>query len=246
MRSKSYNQAVNRTLDFPIVRDIYQSSEEKICREPVRFPKSRSCMDIFTQFNRKNIDDRQIDTLIGLSKGVLADGVVNQQEAEMLQNWLVQSAQASNNPIIENLLEKVDAMLKDGVLDDEESEELLSVLRQISGESSELGELAKTSSLPVDDPMPSIQFEGNTFLFTGTCAFGSRRECQEAVESLGGTSAKSVTKSVNYLVLGTYVTDSWVHETFGRKIEKAIEYRDKGVPLSIVTEEHWAKHGGFL
>jgi len=30
-------------------------------------------MDLFTRFNRKNIDDRQIDTLIGISKVPIAD-----------------------------------------------------------------------------------------------------------------------------------------------------------------------------
>jgi len=54
-----------------------------------------------------------------------------------------------------------------------------------------------------------------------------------------------VTKKLNYLVLGSYVTDSWAHETFGRKIEKAMDYRDSGVPLAIITEEHWAKCGGL-
>lgn len=203
-------------------------------------------MDIFTQFNRKSIDDRKVDTLIGLSKGFIADGRVNQEEAEALQNWLIQSRQATANPIIENLLEKVDSMLEDGVLDEEESAELMSILRKITGEESDLGELAKTSSLPVDEPMPAISFNGSTFLFTGTFAYGTRKDCHEITESLGGNNSKNVTKSVNYLVLGTYVTDSWAHETFGRKIEKAIEYRDNGVPLSIVTEEHWARHGGLM
>ena len=41
-------------------------------------------MDLFTRFNRKNIDDRQIDTLIGISKALIADGKVNQAEAEFL------------------------------------------------------------------------------------------------------------------------------------------------------------------
>ncbi|MFP4610647.1 MAG: BRCT domain-containing protein [Thiohalophilus sp.] len=203
-------------------------------------------MDIFTRFNRKSIDDRQIDTLIGLSKGVLADGKVDQIEAEFLQNWLAQSRQVTDNPIILNLLEKVDSMLSDGVLDQEESDELMGLLQKISGEKSELGELAKTSSLPVNKPMPDIVFEGNYFLFTGTCAFGTRKQCQEAVKSLGGLNAKGVTKSLNFLILGTYVTDSWAHETFGRKIEKAIDYRDKGVPLAIVTEAHWAKSGRLM
>lgn len=202
-------------------------------------------MEIFTRFNRKNIQDRQIDTLIGLSKGLTADGKVEQGEAEFLLSWLVQNRQATDNPIILNLLEKVDSMLEDGVLDAEESSELLGILQSISGEMTELGELSKTSTLPINQPMPSITFEGSLFLFTGTCAFGTRKQCQEAVESIGGINAKSVTKTLNYLVLGTYVTDSWAHESFGRKIEKAMGYRERGIPLAIITEEHWANEAGL-
>jgi len=202
-------------------------------------------MEMFTRFNRKNIDDRQIDTLIGLSKGLLADGKVDQAEAEFLMSWLVQSRQASDNPIILNLLDKVDSMLEDGVLDADESEELFGILQKITGESSELGELAKTSSLPINEPLPSVSFEGMSFLFTGTCAFGTRKQCQEAIEALGGINVRSVTKSLDYLVLGTYVTDSWAHENYGRKIEKAMEYRDKGVELVIITEAHWVNAGNI-
>ena len=202
-------------------------------------------MDLFTKFNRKSIDDRQIDTLIGLSKGLLADGKVDQTEAEVLLNWLAQSMTASNNPIIHNLFEKVYSMLEDNYLDVEESAEIVALLRKLSGEESELGEYTKTSSLPLCDPAPPVNFSDHNFLYTGTFAFGTRKQCQDATEMIGGVSAKSVTKSLNYLVLGSYVTDSWVHENFGRKIEKAMMYREEGVPLSIISEEHWVIHGGF-
>ncbi len=200
-------------------------------------------MEIFTRFNKNKIEDRQVDTLIGLSKGLIADGKVDQNEAEFLLGWLIQSQQTSDNPIIINLLEKVTVMLEDGILDNEESTELFSLLHLISGETSEIGELAKTTSLPINNPPPKIVFENMSFLFTGTCAFGTRKQCHEANESLGAKNAKSVTKSLNYLVLGTYVTDSWAHENFGRKIEKAMEYRDNGMPLKIITESHWATEG---
>lgn len=203
-------------------------------------------MDMFTKFNRKNIQDRQIDTLIGLSKGIIADGRVDQAEAECLLNWLAQSRQSSDNPIILNLLQKVSVMLEDGVLDPEEASELLELLRRIAGDEAALGELAKTSTLPVSEPQPVIEFEGHSFLFTGTCAFGTRKECNVATEALGGIIAKSVHKKLDYLVLGTYVTDSWIHESFGRKIEKALEHRDAGLPIMIVTEEHWARCGEII
>lgn len=202
-------------------------------------------MDVFTRLNRRDIQDRQIDTLIGISKGIVADGVVNQAEAEFLQNWLIQSRQASDNPVIANLLEKVSAMLEDGVLDDDESRELLGVLRRITGDESAMGELAKTTGLPIDDPMPPVEFSGRSFAFTGTCVFGTRKECHYATESLGGVCSPTVTKSVDYLVLGTYVTDSWAHENYGRKIEKAVEYRDSGVPIAIITEVHWINEAGL-
>lgn len=201
-------------------------------------------MDIFTKFNRNKIQDRQVDTLIGLSKGITADGKVDQAEAEFLQSWLVQNHH-TDNPIIMNLLDKVTVMLEDGVLDPDESTELLSILRLISGEETEIGEVAKPSALPICSPAPSIEFDNSLFLFTGTFAYGTRKECQQAIESLGGVNAKGVTKNLNYLVLGTYVTDSWAHESFGRKIEKAMAYRDSGVPLSIITEEHWVNEAGF-
>jgi len=201
-------------------------------------------MDIFTRFNRKAIQDRQIDTLIGISKGIIADGKVDQSEAEFLQGWLIQNHH-SENPIVLNLLDKLPDILQDGVLDSEESEELFAILRSISGDETEIGEVAKTSTLPLCSPPPEIDFNGKSFLFTGTCAFGTRKQCNEAVESLGGVSAKSVTKKLDYLVLGTYVTDSWIHETFGRKIEKAMEYRDSGVSISIITEEYWLSGSGL-
>jgi NAD-dependent DNA ligase len=202
-------------------------------------------MDMFTRFNQKNIQDRQIDTLIGLSKGITADGKVDQSEAEFLLSWLAQNRQPIDNPVVINLLEKVSYMLEDGVLDFDESQELLHILRQISGESSEIGELAKTATLPINRPAPEVSFNQKVFLFTGTCAYGTRRQCHEATEALGGLIADGVTKKLDYLVLGTYVTDSWAHESYGRKIEKAMEYRDNGLPLVIITEEHWANSGNL-
>ena len=201
--------------------------------------------DIYTRFNRKKIADRQIDTLIGLSKGITADGRVDQAEAEFLQTWLVQALQADEHPIVANLLIKVESLLQDGVLDEDEAADLFSTLRTITGEETVLGEIGKSSTLPVDRPPPHVEFPGRQFLFTGTCAYCTRKDCHSAVERLRGTVAKNVTMSVDYLVIGSYVTDSWAHETFGRKIEKAMAYREQGVPIRIVAEAHWVDEAGL-
>ena len=75
-------------------------------------------MDIFSRFNRKSVDDRQLDTLIGLSKGLTADGSISQGEAEFLMGWLIQNRTASHHPMMGNLMEKVASVLEDGVLNE--------------------------------------------------------------------------------------------------------------------------------
>jgi hypothetical protein len=46
-------------------------------------------------------------------------------------------------------------------------------------------------------------------------------------------------QETGYLVIGVYATDSWIHSTFGRKIEKAVVMRGEGLPIAIVGEQYW-------
>jgi hypothetical protein len=49
-------------------------------------------------FNHSRLNDRKVDELIGLCKGLIADGVVNQAEAEFIQSWLRNNKEVSNRP----------------------------------------------------------------------------------------------------------------------------------------------------
>lgn len=97
----------------------------------------------------------------------------------------------------------------------------------------------------MDEPAPTLVLPGHTFGFTGTGTgvYGTRQKCREATQTLGGIIRTNVTKKLSYLVIGTYVTDSCIHDTCGRRIEKAAAYRHGGVPLAIIIEAHWAAEG---
>jgi hypothetical protein len=195
--------------------------------------------DALRRFNQKRLEDRNLDTLIGLAKGLVADGVINQQECEFLRNWLGRAQAEAPSPLTNDLLRQVDRFLADGRLDEGEAEELLSTLRRTVGEESAEGEERKPSQLPLNEPAPHVRPVRNLFLFTGTFTFGTRKQCHSAVEGRGGLVAEQVTKSLNFLVIGSYVSEFWAHESYGRKIEKAMEYRAKGLPLAIISEQHW-------
>ena len=185
------------------------------------------------KYNIRAVHQRTIDTLIGISKGVISDGVVNQKEAEHLLSWLlVNEKTVAANPVTAQLSERI--------------EELLELLTALSGGISELGEEHRSATLPLDNPLPPVIFEDRTFLFTGTCIYGNRKSCQSAVVERAGRVASNVTLSLDFLVIGNYVTSSWKHQSFGGKIEKAMQYRDSGKSaLAIISEDHWMKAAGL-
>lgn len=189
-------------------------------------------------FNRARLDDRVVNELLGLAHGVIADGIVSQQEAEYLKKWLVANIAARDNPLVANLLQRISGILSDNVLDREEAQELLETLSSFAGGDFELGELLKSSCLPLDNPQPTLCISGSHFCFTGTFAFGSRKQCEQAVAKLGGYSG-SMTMRTDYLVVGIYATESWAHSSYGRKIEKALTMKEKGVNITIIGENHW-------
>ena len=130
-------------------------------------------------------------------------------------------------------------MLGDGIIDDDEKSELLETLNQFSNRDiGGLGEILKSTSLPLDDPEPVLTFAGQRYCFTGTFNFGCRRDCEEVVEKLGAE-AGSLTQRTHVLVVGIYATESWKHSSFGNKIMKASQWREGGFPISIVSEVHW-------
>ena len=196
-------------------------------------------MTEFTKYRKSEIADRQLDTFLGLAKGMVADGVIVQLEAEYLQNWLIANSAIIRNPRLEGLWQRVTEMLEDGVLDEDEATELLATLRTWTGEAIESGELLRSASFPINQPPPLIEFTGKHFLFTGICSTGSRRACHAIVERLGGIADAGVTRRLDYLVIAEYCSDEWKHETYGRKIEKADTYRAKWGNPAIVTETHW-------
>ena len=191
--------------------------------------------------NTKPMADRQIDQLIGLAQGILADGIVSQAEAEMLQSWL-RVNHRTDNPYVSRLLDQVERVLADGVLDEDEGRELHDALMSWTGGGGADGEESTTASLPLDPDPRTVQIARNIFVFTGTGVSGTRKMMQDATIRAGGAVERNITVRTNFVVLGTYVTPAWVHQSFGRKIEKAMDYRDrKGTGVQIVHEEDWAQ-----
>lgn len=194
-------------------------------------------------FNSARMDRRTADALSGLAAGITADGVVSLEEARFLQGWLEANMAHLDDPVVNLLYQRLDLMLRDGVLDADEAVDLLSILRRFGGVelARALGDQAfvAPNDLPFDNPAPELVWSGHMFVFTGTMAYAPRKECQKLVEERGGVIGGSVSKKTNFLVVGSIGNEQWRHSSYGLKIMKAVELRDTGHSLAIIGENQW-------
>jgi hypothetical protein len=196
------------------------------------------------RLNGDRLQSRQVDELIGLARGLIADGSINESEVAFLEKWLATNLAISHQPLIATLYERIREVLSDGNVDEEECADLLEALTRFTAEGTELGEAGKPTSLPLCKPAPVLRFQGATYCFTETFNFGQRRYCEQATTARGAKCG-SLTRKTDLLVIGAYATESWKHSSFGNKILKAAEMRSGGVPIAIVAEEHWVRHLSF-
>ena len=190
----------------------------------------------------KRLKDRKIDELIGLCKGITADNLVNQSEAEFLLQWLDNNREIYDTWPGNILYNRIDAMLSDKILDDNEKKELIDLLRQATGGPAAAKNInSMSTSLPLTAPAPKIIIENRIFCFTGKFITGTRNYCENIIIEKGGSIKKSPTLKTNYLVIGIIGSTDWIHSTHGRKIEAAVELVKQKKRIKIISEEHWAK-----
>ncbi len=193
-------------------------------------------------FHEQRIDKRSAEALIGICAGLIADGAINQQEAEFLKHWIEKHLAQLEDPVINLLYRRLANMLADGILQPDEAAELLDMLKQLSGAPSDLCRPYTTpTTLPLNNPPPALSWEGRTFVFTGVMAYGPRKDCEQLVLDRGAITSASISRKVNFLVIGSIGNEQWLNSTYGTKIKKALELRESGSPIALVSEEHWQR-----
>ena len=193
------------------------------------------------RFNGARISDRDTAELLGLVKGLLADGRISEEEIDLVNSWIKIHPEIAQTRPASAIRERLERIFKDGVISDEERQDLLGLLTSlVGGKAGIIGHEIASTELPLDNPAPQIRFQGNVFVLTGRFAFGPRKECQRFTTEAGGTCEDSVTLRTNYLIIGTFGSSDWVESSYGRKIEKAVQYRGQGCQIRIVSEDHWA------
>lgn len=191
-------------------------------------------------FNAERRIERDISEMLGLIKGVLADGKIDDSEIQYFKNWLLSHPDAISIWPCNILAERIEQIFKDGKISEDERIDLQQLFSDlVGGNAGIIGNTNAATMLPLDNPSPAIVYNDNVFVLTGKFAFGPRKVCQQFIQTAGGICEDAVTKRTRYLIIGTFGSLDWVHTTHGRKIEEAVQLQKAGHPISIIGEDHW-------
>ena len=193
---------------------------------------------LYNLVRRKNRDTHE---LLGVVRGMIADGHLADQEIAFLGQWLLTNQEFAERWPFNLLVQRVAAVLADERIDEEERVDLHELMREIAGHPDPEYFVNTPTSFPLSKPEPDVIFDSNQFVLTGRYALGPRKRCEAEITTRGGICCERVTLRTNYLVIGTMSSRDWVSTSWGRKIELAATYAAKR-PLYLISEELWASY----
>lgn len=218
------------------VADNHLDDEERadllyLCR---KFTTENSYFDSVTS---------DMQRLHGYIRGISSDGKIGVAELRSLQEWLDSHENLKGVWPYDELEAILITVLKDGKIDATEQGQLLSFFSEFS---STFGHRAiELTEAPIDKNLlikgvcavcPEMEFENRKICFTGTSKRMPRRKLVELILDKGAIFSKSVTKDLDYLIVGADGNPCWAFSCYGRKVEEAVSLRKRGASLMIVHE----------
>lgn len=190
--------------------------------------------------NWDNSRRREIEQMIGLATGMIADGELSDMEIKYLSTWLSEHHEVTTDwpgSVVAHLVKEI---LAEGTISESGRTRLMKMLTDLSGSDfSETGSVTTSPiALPLDDKC-TISLQDAHVCLTGEFLFGLRSVCEALAAEAGSIAHNIVTKKIDYLVIGHNVSPSWAHTSYGRKIEQAVALQAKRHPIKIISEQRW-------
>ncbi|MBO8136758.1 MAG: BRCT domain-containing protein [Desulfotomaculum sp.] len=185
-----------------------------------------------------------IQKLHGILHGILADNIITQEEIVGLRDWINENNHLIGSYPYDEINSVITTVLADGVLDEEEKKLLKTLFAEFVDlnvsstiDKIEISKLKEQININgICATCPEIFIQGRVFCFTGKSSKTKRSVIKDTIESAGGIFKNTVSKQVDYLVVGDNGNPCWAFACYGRKVEEAIKLRKNGHHIMIVHE----------
>ena len=200
------------------------------------------------------IKDR-IQELHGIFHGILADRQLSDEEINSLRDWVFEHDYLAGSYPYDEISSLLVNALTDGNVTHEEREQIMTFMGEFI-DFNESATLSKERFLELKQKYsikgicavdPEVELEGKTFCVTGEFEKASREEVCRRILDAGGLVKMTISKKIDYLVVGNAGNRSWAFSCYGRKVEQAVKLRKEGAKLVIVCErDFWDALGCSL
>jgi NAD-dependent DNA ligase len=183
-----------------------------------------------------------MSVLLGLVRGILADGVLNEKEILALNAWLGNHEELLCHWPANIIAERIQDILADGVITRDETENLAETLSRILGLG--INSWRQPKSVPTEDAREmdqQIVIPGRSFMLAGTFLYGTHSRCEAAILGRGGLTDRSVSPSLDYLVIGALPESQGPGSEFEVILKQAKAWIRKGCAIKIISEKAWHK-----
>jgi hypothetical protein len=187
-------------------------------------------------------DESLTNEFLGLLSGIASDNKINEPEIELLLGWLALNQSILDQWPFDIIVSQLKDILEDGIITDDECQNFLEVIQNITGIHFEESGMAYGMATEFFESDISELNRKATFCFTGKFVTGTRKVVQNTAIKKGGETKDDVSQSVTYLVIGTLASRDWRFTSHGRKIEKALNMQKTGHTIQIINERTWLKH----
>ncbi len=185
----------------------------------------------------------RVDELVGFLTGVASDGILNDQEVDALSGWLNRNETIRDKWPASVIVNRLNNILEDGIITEEERQDLLETVQKITGTESEATDVTYEASTEVwEDSVDDVKIADSVFCLSGEFVSGDRNHVDTNLRLRGAQTSPNVNSDVDYLVIGTLASRDWLYTSHGRKIEKAILLKRKGAKIAIITERTLLKY----
>ena len=138
--------------------------------------------------------------------------------------------------------QRLEIILKDGVVDDQERAELLVMLKSICGQQfTDTGAAECGATDFFGEAIELLNIEGKSICFTGKFLSGSRKIMESLAKENGAEIRTGIAKDLDFLIIGSMASQDWKFSSHGRKIEAVLNNKEQGSKTHIVNEETWMR-----
>ncbi len=182
----------------------------------------------------------QLNRFLGFCRGIVCDGRITLAEAKAIASFVERYPSLLETVGVRQIyISSVDAVA-DGIVSEEESDELCEVIGHVVGDCYGDTGIAQTTGVANfhETRLESIEvdLDGAIFVLTGNFKAKPRSIFEKKLEAYGALKARSVSGKVDFLIVGGEASRDWIELNRGTKIRKAQELRLKSERPLFVSE----------